>query len=289
MPFIINGETIDASLLDAEFGRIKADFEQRSNVSCCDRDDEFMGYAKDNISASVLLSQHAEQTIPTPDIADIDAHIEKLIQEHGNEDALYFNLGIAPGEKSELGMRIATSIQVERLVSQIVGDPPDTGERQLADYYQKHQADFMSAEEVRSMHIFKSLRMAEDREILFRELRAVREEALAGADFADLARQHSDKPEEDIDLGWYRRGELMEEFELVTFSMQLGEVSPVFATQWGMHLAKLCERREPQPQPIADVADQIRERITSENHDSKLEAHIDALRAKAEIVDTEGQ
>ena len=60
MPLTINDELVDEGLLDAEFSQIKAHFEQQANVSCCERDDEFMGYAKDNIIARVLLSQKAK-------------------------------------------------------------------------------------------------------------------------------------------------------------------------------------------------------------------------------------
>ena len=61
MPLTINGETVDDGLLDAEFSQIKAHFEQQANISCCERDDEFMGYAKDNLIARVLLAQKAKE------------------------------------------------------------------------------------------------------------------------------------------------------------------------------------------------------------------------------------
>ena len=62
MPLTINGESVDDGLLDAEFSQIKAHFEQQANVSCCERDDEFMGYAKDNLIARVLLAQKAKES-----------------------------------------------------------------------------------------------------------------------------------------------------------------------------------------------------------------------------------
>ena len=99
----------------------------------------------------------------------------------------------------------------------------------------------------------------------------------------DLVREHSDKPEEEADLGWYKRGELMDEFELITFSMEVGEISPVFSTQWGMHLAKLIERRCPEPIPLEEVKDEIRELIKAENRESKLKAYIEKLKETATI------
>ena len=101
MPLTINGESVDDGLLDAEFSQIKAHFEQQANVSCCERDDEFMGYAKDNLIARVLLAQKAKESIPDPNSKDVDEHLEKLIEEKGGKESFYFKLGIAPGNEEE--------------------------------------------------------------------------------------------------------------------------------------------------------------------------------------------
>lgn len=285
MPLTVNGKAIDEGLLDAEFGQIKAHFEQQANVSCCERDDEFMGYAKENIISRVLLSQNAEELIPEPEAADIDAKLADLVQEYGGEESLYYSLGIPPGGEDGLRRDIAASMRVDRLVEQVGGEVAACSDEEVKGYYESHADEFMSAEEVRSMHIFKSLRQAEDREIMFQELREVRAKALTGADFMELVREHSDKPEEEADLGWYKRGEIMDEYELITFSMEIDEISPVFATQWGMHLAKLCERKPPQAIPLAEIAPDIRGRIAAEQRDAKLQSYVEELKEKAEIVD----
>ena len=101
----------------------------------------------------------------------------------------------------------------------------------------------------------------------------------------ELVRKHSDKPEEEADLGWYKRGELMDEFELITFSMEIGEISPVFSTQWGMHLAKLTDRRRPEPIPLENVQDEISDLIKAEHRESKLKTYIEKLKESATIKD----
>lgn len=286
MPLTINGEEIDPGLIDAEFGRIKAHFEQQANVSCCERDDEFLGYAKENLSSRVLLSQHAAATIDRPEDEAIEARLGELKEEYGGEESFYFRLGISPGEEDNVRDEIAASLSVDRLVDQIAGPPSEIDDAAVQTYYDEHAADFMSAEEVSAIHIFKSLREAEHREDIFNELREVRKKATAGTDFMDLVRAHSDKPEEEADLGYFKRGELMDEFELIAFSMEIDEISPVFSTQWGLHLAKLTERKDPQPKPVKDVADDIRKRIHTEEREEKLNAHIEELRKKATIIDT---
>ena len=285
MPLTINGEAIDDSLLDAEFSQIKAHFEQQANVSCCERDDEFMGYAKDNLIARVLLSQKAKSTIPDPSPEDIDAHLNKLIDENGGKEAFFFKLGIAPGNEDEVRKDIIETMRVDSLIDQVTGKNHEPTKEEIQKYYKENSTLFMTAEEIRSSHIFKSLQEAENKEKLFKEMREVRELARKGTDFMDLVRKHSDKPEEEADLGWYKRGELMDEFELITFSMDINEISPVFATQWGMHLAKVTDKKHPEQIPIDQVETEISEMINSEHRDLKLKNFINDLRKDAEIVD----
>src|ERR1041384_8085208 len=102
MPLVINGETIDDALLEQEFAAIKAHFESLGNVSCCERDGEFRGYARDNIVARVLLAQEPERTAePLPD-AEIDTAIAQLKASHGGEDKFAAATGFSPDQAPAL-------------------------------------------------------------------------------------------------------------------------------------------------------------------------------------------
>ena len=102
---------------------------------------------------------------------------------------------------------------------------------------------FSDEDEVCASHIFKSVREAEKREEIFKGLCVVRQRLVDGADFTEVAKEHSDKPAEEIDLGYFKRGELMDEFEVVAFSMKTGEISPVFCTP-------LPRRSKPRHRPL---------------------------------------
>lgn len=66
----------------------------------------------------------------------------------------------------------------------------------------------------------------------------------AGADFATMAKEHSQCPsgEEGGALGEFGPGEMVPEFDAVVFSGELGKVHGPIQTQFGYHLVEITSR-----------------------------------------------
>ena len=65
-----------------------------------------------------------------------------------------------------------------------------------------------------------------------------------GADFADLAKQHSSCPsgKSGGDLGQFGPGQMVPEFDKVVFSAPVNEVQGPVKTQFGYHLLEVTAR-----------------------------------------------
>ncbi len=90
----------------------------------------------------------------------------------------------------------------------------------------------------------------------YRAMHSVRDSALQGVDFGDLALRHSEDPSAAGDpssrgyrgrLGYFTGGNLVEPFETYAYETPVGDLSPVFRTQFGYHLLKVHDRRAAQP------------------------------------------
>ncbi len=77
-------------------------------------------------------------------------------------------------------------------------------------------------------------------------LRLLRERIVNGADFAELARLHSDdlSASKGGDLGWISPGDTVPEFERAMEALKPGEVSQPIQSPFGWHLIQVLERRD---------------------------------------------
>lgn len=287
MAFIINGETIDEEIIEAEFRQIKGHYERTLQVACCERDPEFQGYAKDNITARVLLNQEALKRVPEVSDEEIDARLAKLIEEAGGEDQFFLKIGMPMRDLSLVRGNVASGVRMDKMLGEVYGEEPNPNDEELKAFYDKHIEAFMSEEHVCASHITKSMEGAKSRAEVYARMREIREELMDGKDFAALAEEHRGNEQQQIDLGWFKRGEFMEEFETIAFSMREGEISPVFTTQLGFHICKVTGRRPPAPVPLDEIKDIVRSRMIEESRDGKFNAFVDQLKAGATIEDSD--
>jgi peptidyl-prolyl cis-trans isomerase SurA len=96
-----------------------------------------------------------------------------------------------------------------------------------------------------------------------------------GADFAELAKQHSQDPGSGAqggDLGWNRRGAMVKEFDEMMFALPVGRISPIVETAFGYHIIKV-DRAQPAEVkarhiliiPKRDSADVARARLEADS------------------------
>ncbi|MBD3271562.1 MAG: hypothetical protein GF384_03370, partial [Elusimicrobia bacterium] len=107
-----------------------------------------------------------------------------------------------------------------------------------------------------------------------------------GADFARLAREHSDDTESARnggDLGFFVRGWMVPEFEQAAFNLRVGEVSDIVETEFGYHLIRCEEKKAAQPLELDAVQDELAAYVFQQKAKEKFERWVKDLRAAANI------
>ncbi|HPA96268.1 MAG: hypothetical protein GX178_06350 [Acidobacteria bacterium] len=173
-----------------------------------------------------------------------------------------------------------------RLRSQIELDPAD-----LQRFYEQHASDYQRPEEVHARHILVQVGAERTEAEARAEIEALRARIEGGADFAAIAREHSDDPgtrTKGGDLGFFGRGRMIREFEDAAFAATPGQLVGPLRTGFGFHLLEVLERHEAGLQPFAQVEAQIRSRLQSERADAAAQSRVRELarRAREERLDS---
>lgn len=156
---------------------------------------------------------------------------------------------------------------------------------EYARYAKLESGDF----EVRARHILVPLdAKATDAEIekARKKAESLREEALKpNVDFAKLAKEKSGGPSaaEGGDLGFFRRGVMVAEFEKAAFSLPEGGISEPIRTRFGWHVLKVEERRGLPPRSFDEMKDSMRETLFKSQMERVTDQYLSDLRRGASV------
>lgn len=92
------------------------------------------------------------------------------------------------------------------------------------------------------------------------DAKKISEELKGGADFAELAKQHSGdqgSKENGGLLGYFGKGRMVPQFEQAAFALKPGEISEPVQSQFGWHIIKVENRRQKPPPSFEEVKPQI--------------------------------
>ena len=182
-------------------------------------------------------------------INEIDSRLNTFITQLGSEDQLekYFDKKIYE-IKEEMYEPIENSLIIQKVRFEI-SSSVDVTPKEVKNYFKNLDFDSlpMVNETFEVAHILKyppaSASAIKETE---NKLEKLKERVLKGESFATLAILYSEDPGSSRNGGLYnsiKRGMFVKEFEAVMFSLQDGEISDVFETEYGYHIVIMEEHR----------------------------------------------
>ena len=186
-------------------------------------------------------------------------------------------------------VQIREQLERLRLVSQEVRSKIQVGEREMREYYEANPGRFGGEDNFRARNIYFKLddKMPADQvKKVMTTAMSVLYEARAGKDFAELARQYSEEPSAKTtggDLGTFRKGDILPEFEESLTRMKPGEVSDLIYVTGGLHIVKLEERFAGTPKPFEQVKAEVEDILYRKKSEDRFNQWVTDLRKDAAI------
>lgn len=103
-----------------------------------------------------------------------------------------------------------------------------------------------------------------------------------GADFAELAKEHSTGPSGPGggELGWFGKGSMVAPFEEAVLAAEVGAISAPVQTQFGWHVIKVNETRIKD----APALEEVRNQLIDEASRAAIEARVAVLQEGADVT-----
>ncbi|KLJ01327.1 peptidyl-prolyl cis-trans isomerase [Luteimonas sp. FCS-9] len=169
-------------------------------------------------------------------------------------------------EKNASRYRAPETVALEyiEVVAQPQAEGGDVDEAEARAHFEQVKSRFVASERRLASHILIEVPAGADaaaQQAAQKEAADLAAKAAQpGADFAALARAHSDDPgsrDGGGDLGWVEKGMMTGPFEDALFGMQAGTVSQPVKTDFGWHVLQLREVDAGKPVAFEDVRDEM--------------------------------
>ena len=282
MALIVNGERIEDQEIQAEVQRLRPSYEQAfADQDPAAREAQLLDWSKENIIERVLLRQEAKtQGAPIP-AGEVEAAFARLKERYEKPEDLYRDFHAVTDDS--IKAMIELQMKVERQINAVYAGVPAPSEGEIRAHYDQNKERFRTGEQIRISHIVKYVNWETDEGTALDLITQAHRELAGGAPFETVAPKYTDCPDHGGDLGYVVRGQLVEEFEDVAFNLQMGQVSDVFRTRFGFHIAKLYDRQPPEIPPLRAIHGQIADEVQEQRREKALGDYLDSLRAKAVV------
>jgi peptidyl-prolyl cis-trans isomerase SurA len=150
--------------------------------------------------------------------------------------------------KAEIKPNLEEQLLIQKMQGKITADVNVTP-KEVKYFYKQIPRDSLPkfSTQVEIGHIVRYPKASEAaKDATVRKLEELKKRIQAGESFGKLAKEFSEDPGSaklNGELGFFKRGDLVPEYEAAALSMRPGELSEIVESQFGFHLIQLIERR----------------------------------------------
>jgi len=279
---IVNGEKIEDSVIQKEVERLRPSYEKTfADMAPKERQAQLLDWSRENVIEKVLINQQAQKHSEQIPKAKVETAFNEIKNKCGGDKQLYKEFGT--DDEKKIKEQIELHMKAEWMLQDVCKDIPEPSQENILKFYEENKEQFKSAEQVRVAHIVKHINGSTDDAAAYSAIRKAQDELKKGAVFETLVAKYSDCPDNDGDLSYITRGQMVEEFEDVVFNLGVGEESDIFQTRFGFHIAKLYDRKSSVLPALEEVRDDTVNKLREQMQSKAIYEFVDRLKSKAKI------
>ncbi|MDW7617163.1 peptidylprolyl isomerase [Peribacillus simplex] len=205
---------------------------------------------------------------------EIQKEIDTMAESYGDEKSLKEQLEASGSSMEALKNDIVVYLQMKKLIEPRITVTDD----EISTYFEDNKDTFAQAEQVEASHI-----LVEDE----KTAKKVEKEIAEGGDFAKLAAEYSTDTETADNggsLGYFGKGDMVDEFEDVAFDLDIGKVSDPVKSDYGYHIIKVTGKKEAKKANLEDSKEEIKETLLSERLQEEYPAWLAEVKKDHEIT-----
>ena len=254
--------------------------------------EEDKGKLRENILQELIVTELLYQESKKAELGNLDAEAEQQFENvkkgFSSEDELEKILKDRGMTEKDLREDIKKRVCIEAFLSKNVYSKITVTEEEKRQEYEKNKDKLDVPDQVKASHILITVAADasdKDKEEAKKRANELRKTARSGEDFAELAKEHSECPSaaRGGDLGYFKKGDMVEPFEKAVFSLKEGEISEVVETQFGYHIIKLVEKQSAHTLSYDEVEDNMERFLLNQRSMEETNKFVNSLKDKAEI------
>lgn len=270
----IGREKITQGEFDAELtkfqGIIPADYEMSEEENAM-----FESQILNSMIQKRVFTKKLDELAIEANQEDVDAQFQQMIMQYGTEEKMIEEVEAQGFTVEELRKEFTYQLRLQELSNYAAETDEITisDEDSMAYYEENKESVFTKLPTVNACrHILIVPEEGDDAAALV-EATSIREEILAGLDFAEAAAKYSQGPSNTNggQLGQFQKGQMVKEFEDVAFNISINEVSQPVLTQFGYHIIKVEDRSEAEVAPFEETKTFITSQLKREQFFAQVE------------------
>lgn len=255
-------------------------------------EDRIVAYrrAVQEVIARELLLQEALARGITPDPARLQQVYDETRAGYRDDASWEMFLGQEGLDEELFRKELRVQHTVNGLIDQVAGsDPIAISDEEARAFYDENPELFETGDRLRARHVLA--RVPPDgtpQQAVDGEMRAqmIRRRLAAGEDFGEVAAETSDdagSKGRGGEVPIFVRGEVPPKFFEEVSALEPGELSRIFRSSAGYHVAELLERLPGERRAFNDVREALKQELAARKRQARVQELVNELRSKARI------